>query len=194
MRHVRHAAAEHEDRDREAGDVLVVEGGHVARQTTPEAAQRDGLTVVDLSDDWLPYVFSEEPGKPQPLRPYLIDLANGRFRSGSKYSRAREDRFFEAFGIFPSLNYMRRRIADRKRHACHEHVKDGVLEELAAKMANFSPSALRTAKEVLDRGIDGPLYTGIDLERKAYAMLRATGDFAEGVKAFGEKRRPEFFA
>src|SRR6185437_14653115 len=92
------------------------------------------LTVVDLSDDWLPYVFSEEPGKPQPLRPYLIDLANGRFNhSGSAYARAREDRFFEVFGIFPSLNLVRRRLADKKRHACHEKVKDGVLEELSPK-------------------------------------------------------------
>jgi 2-oxoglutaroyl-CoA hydrolase len=66
------------------------------------------------------------------------------------------------------------------------------VEELAAKMAAFSPAAQRTAKEVLDKGLDGPLYTGIELERKAYAMLRATHDFAEGVKAFGEKRKPEF--
>jgi 2-oxoglutaroyl-CoA hydrolase len=66
------------------------------------------------------------------------------------------------------------------------------VEKLAAKMANFSPAAQRTAKEVLDKGIDAPLYTGIDLERKAYAMLRSTNDFAEGVKAFGEKRKPEF--
>jgi hypothetical protein len=63
----------------------------------------------------------------------LIDLANERFRPGGKYARAREDRHFEAFGIFPSLNLMRRRIADRKRHACHERVKDSVLETLAAK-------------------------------------------------------------
>jgi hypothetical protein len=115
------------------GGVMIVEGGRSPGQTTPESARRDGLTVVDLSDDWLPYVFSEEPGKPQPLRPYLVDLANGRFRSGSQYARAREDRFFEAFGIFPSLNLMRRRLADKKRHACHERVKDGVLEELSAR-------------------------------------------------------------
>ena len=106
---------------------MVVEGGRFVGQTTPENASRDGLTVVNLSDDWLPYIFSEEPEKPQPLRPYLIDLANGRMRGGSNYARAREDRYFEAFGIFPSLNLVRRRLADSKRHACHEKVKDGVL-------------------------------------------------------------------
>jgi hypothetical protein len=114
-------------------EIIVVEGGRVVGQTTPENARRDGLTVIDLSDDWLPYVFSETPEKPQPLRPYLIDLANGRFRPNKSYARAREDRFFEAFGIFPSLNLVRRRMADKKRHACHEKVKDGVLEELSPK-------------------------------------------------------------
>lgn len=113
--------------------IPVVEGGRFTGQTTRENARRDGLTVVDLSDDWLPYVFSEEPGKPQPLRPYLINLANGRFHGPGNYARAREDRFFEAFGIFPSLNLVRRRLADKKRHACHERVKDGVLEELSAR-------------------------------------------------------------
>lgn len=65
-------------------------------------------------------------------------------------------------------------------------------EALVGKLLGFSAAALRTAKEVLDRGTDGPLYTGIELERKSYAMLRSTHDFAEGVAAFGEKRKPVF--
>jgi 2-oxoglutaroyl-CoA hydrolase len=67
-----------------------------------------------------------------------------------------------------------------------------VAEALVEKLLGFSAAALRTAKEVLDRGADGPLYTGIELERKSYAMLRSTRDFAEGVAAFGEKRKPAF--
>jgi 2-oxoglutaroyl-CoA hydrolase len=65
-------------------------------------------------------------------------------------------------------------------------------DALVTKMLGFSPLALRAAKEVLDRGVDAPLYSGIELERKAYAMLRSSHDFAEGVAAFTEKRTPEF--
>ena len=113
--------------------IPVIEGGRATRQMTAEAARKEGLTVVDLSDDWLPYVFSQTPEKPQPLRPFLLDLANGRTRQGKQYARPREDRFFEVFGIFPSPNMVRRRLAEKKRHACHDKVKDAVLEELAPK-------------------------------------------------------------
>jgi len=112
---------------------MVVEGGRFVGQTTPDKARRDGLTVVDLSNDWLPHVFSEEPGKPQPLRSDLIALANGRLPRGSALARAREDRYFEAFGIFPSLNLLRRRLADAKRHLCHDKVRDQALERMSPR-------------------------------------------------------------
>ena len=59
-------------------------------------------------------------------------------------------------------------------------------------LLSYSPLALRTAKEVLDQGCQGPLATGIELEGKAYAMLRSTEDFAEGVSAYLGKRSPAF--
>jgi hypothetical protein len=115
------------------GNLPVVESGRFVGWSTPESARRDGLTVVDLSDDWLPYIFSETPDMPQPLRPDLLALANGRLPRGSAFARAREDRYFEAFGIFPSLNLIRRRLADRKRHTCHDRVVDKALANLSPK-------------------------------------------------------------
>lgn len=69
---------------------------------------------------------------------------------------------------------------------------DEEVECVVKTLLGYSPLALRTAKEVLDKGVDGPLYSGIELERKAFAMLRSSHDFAEGVDAFTNKRTPKF--
>lgn len=69
---------------------------------------------------------------------------------------------------------------------------DAEVERVVQLLLGYSPVALRAVKEVFDRGIDGPLATGVELERKAYSMLRSTHDFAEGVAAFVEKRKPNF--
>lgn len=66
------------------------------------------------------------------------------------------------------------------------------VDRVVRMLIDYSPLALRMAKEVLDSGSDGPLATGIELERKAYSLLRASNDFAEGVDAYVAKRKPEF--
>ncbi len=69
---------------------------------------------------------------------------------------------------------------------------DGAVRELAGELAERPPLALRTLKLVLDRGADAPLATALELERKAYAWLRSTRDYEEGVRAFVEKRPPKY--
>ncbi len=75
-------------------------------------------------------------------------------------------------------------------------VPDDKLDEavgaVAHELAQRPPLALRTLKLVLNRGAEAPLETALELERKAYAWLRSTHDYEEGVKAFLEKRPPSF--
>ena len=69
---------------------------------------------------------------------------------------------------------------------------DPAVAALAGELADKAPLALRTLKMVLNRGADAPLDTALELERKAYAWLRSTHDYAEGVTAFLEKRPPNY--
>ena len=70
---------------------------------------------------------------------------------------------------------------------------DEATEALVAKMAGLLPDgAAHRQGGARPRDRRRRSTPGIELERKAYAMLRASHDFAEGVAAFGEKRTPEF--
>ena len=77
-----------------------------------------------------------------------------------------------------------------------ESVADGALDEalktIVTELADRAPLALRTLKTVLNRGAEAPIDTALELERKAYAWLRSTHDYAEGVTAFLEKRPPKY--
>jgi 2-oxoglutaroyl-CoA hydrolase len=69
---------------------------------------------------------------------------------------------------------------------------DAAVQALADELAARAPLALRTLKLVLNRGADAPLETALELERKAYAWLRSTHDYEEGVRSFLEKRTPDY--
>ena len=69
---------------------------------------------------------------------------------------------------------------------------DQAVGALAGELAERAPLALRTLKMVIDRGAEAPLETALELERKAYAWLRSTHDYQEGVTAFLEKRPPKY--
>ncbi len=65
-------------------------------------------------------------------------------------------------------------------------------KEVAAKIASRGPLAVAQAKRVIDQGADLPLPAACGLERIAFATLFSTADQREGMKAFIEKRPPNF--
>lgn len=69
---------------------------------------------------------------------------------------------------------------------------DGAVARLLDELARLSPLALAMAKRVLNHAYSGPLPLGLEVEGLAYGLLQQTHDFQEGVRAFTEKRTPEF--
>lgn len=62
----------------------------------------------------------------------------------------------------------------------------------ARELARNAPLALRAAKEAIRGGMDLTLAEGLDAEARAYAKTVPTRDRMEGLKAFLEKRDPDW--
>jgi enoyl-CoA hydratase len=64
--------------------------------------------------------------------------------------------------------------------------------ELAQLIATKAPLAARQIKSVVRNGLDAPLDAGLRLERQGYQLMFGTADLREGIKAFIDKREPQF--
>lgn len=64
--------------------------------------------------------------------------------------------------------------------------------ELAKKICMRGPKALRLAKAAIDNGSQASLDTGLDIEGAYYGQLLDSRDRKEGMRAFTEKREPNY--
>lgn len=92
-----------------------------------------------------------------------------------------------------------RRLAAPEALACglvHEVAEAGEARAEAERMAEAllrnGPLALRAAKAALDGGLDLPLTGALAHEAACYARIIPTEDRLEALRAFAEKRAPEF--
>jgi len=63
-------------------------------------------------------------------------------------------------------------------------------KEWAETICKAGPLAVRAAKEAMIRGTSLTLEDGLRLESSLFNRIMDTEDYAEGVAAFNEKRRP----
>ncbi|TMK81476.1 MAG: enoyl-CoA hydratase/isomerase family protein, partial [Actinobacteria bacterium] len=68
----------------------------------------------------------------------------------------------------------------------------GATNEWASRLAAGPTRAIGFSKRLLNRAIDSDLAAALDEEAAVQALNSTSDDFKEGVRAFAEKRSPEF--
>ncbi|AKU16183.1 enoyl-CoA hydratase-related protein [Luteipulveratus mongoliensis] len=98
-----------------------------------------------------------------------------------------------------------RMIFSARRLSADEAHRDGVVDQvvpageahaaalaLAEAVAANSPVGLRNAKKAMRLGLDVDLATGLEVEDACWRATAFSADRAEGVRAFAEKRAPQW--
>lgn len=65
-------------------------------------------------------------------------------------------------------------------------------QDIAREITKNGPLAIRQAKAAINKGIEVDLATGLYIEQNAYEVILPSKDRLEGLKAFKEKRAPEY--
>ncbi|HZO12447.1 MAG TPA: L,D-transpeptidase [Polyangiaceae bacterium] len=164
--------------------VPVYEGGAKIGDMCPEAALLAGHTLLDLSDDFVPHVLrGEGDGKVPSYNGIYAKLANEEFGEDADWDRAKIDRYFELYGVFPTLSVMRKRLRDEKRHKCHDAVSDEGLANLDEELNTWRPLEEQQKEAGEVRGL------GALLKMAAGALKLDSIDKLDKSKTYGARYR-----
>lgn len=105
-----------------------------------------GYTLVNLSDDWTPYIFAEqndETGKhlPNRYRRVLIGLSNDELDGDGEPLEPGEKNFLELFGVFPSLKVLRERFMRSETTSCVPSTPEGAAALASVESLPFTNAA-----------------------------------------------------
>jgi hypothetical protein len=138
----------------EPGPAFVWENGR-ERLVDAQAAVADGYTIIDLSDDWTPYILAERrdaDGRPMPnrYRRVFVGLANDWLDSDGEPLEPGEKNYLELYGIFPSLSVLRARFLDDEIRTCVDAEGQPALEAVET-VSYVSPEDTRKDEHRLAR-------------------------------------------
>jgi enoyl-CoA hydratase len=77
-------------------------------------------------------------------------------------------------------------------HLVEDEAFATVLSEVAARLAAGAPLAMAATKRAVNAAAFGSLDEALERERTGQTMLLLTADAAEGMRAFAERRHPDF--
>jgi hypothetical protein len=125
------------------------------RPIDAEAAEAAGFTLVDLRDDWTPYIFAEQTdpnGQPLPnrYRRIFLGLANDQLDEDGEPLEPGVKNYLELYGIPPSLSVLRARFIESEQHPCHDQESVEALEAVET-VTYVPPTDLRKDEKKLAR-------------------------------------------
>jgi hypothetical protein len=169
--------------------VAMWKDGHVSGEVEAGA---EGVLVIDLGDDWTPYIFSEraspsEEPVPNFYREIYLALARGEYPDNYHGQRAREDKYLELYGIPPTVTLMRTRFEEAAARACNAELDYEPLRSFEGFVAYESNHAAernaaryvageRTVKRLIERA-EVTSVDELDLEALSTRDQRAVRDY-----------------
>ena len=127
-----------------AEKVLTIENG---QEKWLDAAQAEaaGYTLIDLSDDWTPFIFAPQLGQSgQPLqnryRRVFIGLANDQLDEDGQPLPPGMKNYLELYGIFPSFSVIRARFLEDKGKTCLDEPMRLALEGSSGSLTSPRPA------------------------------------------------------
>jgi len=98
-------------------------GGKSERQVDAAKASEQGNLLLDLGEDWTPYILTEasspeEEPKRSEYRATYLALARGEFPDDRHGYRAEKDQYLELYGILPTLSLLRERFSEVRALEC----------------------------------------------------------------------------
>jgi hypothetical protein len=137
----------------EARALVVVDGKE--RWVDARAIESAGYTLIDLRDDWTPFIFAEQKtpeGQPLPnrYRRIFIGLANDQLDNDGEPLPPGEKNYLELYGIFPSLSVLRGRFLGDAESACHDPQSAEVLDAVET-VTYVAPKDIKREEHRLSR-------------------------------------------
>jgi hypothetical protein len=131
------------------------------------------IVVLDLGEDWTPYIFTERSSPeeqivPQSYRATYLALARGEYPHDHHGKRAKKDRYLELYGIPPTVTLLRTRFREAVAEDCTSKVDleplrqgDRLLPYLVDSNAQrdstqFLALERRIQQDMAKQGVDAP--------------------------------------
>jgi 2-(1,2-epoxy-1,2-dihydrophenyl)acetyl-CoA isomerase len=114
---------------------------------------------------------------------------------GGAFFLSRRIGYYKAFelmslaSIFSAQDAYNLRLINR---VCTEEMLDKVVDEISERLATGPFIAIKNTKANLKEGFEGTLEKTLELEADNQGVNFKTEDFAEGVQAFLQKRKPNY--